>query len=91
VTGSFNAYKVEKKRFKIVENIGMGCFGGGGVIFSYPNFKSLQEGFDYIAKIDPYYTGKYGIVDNNNKEIKYDTRRKQREKETIRRINQKGP
>ena len=68
MTGSFNPYTVEKKRFRIMEQRQSAC---EEVIFSYPNFKSLQEGLDYIAKIDPEYTGRYGITDNNdNKQIK---------------------
>lgn len=56
------------KRFKIYETVsGVGSEGRwtgmGEVIFSYPVFESLQEGLDWIHTVlDPYYTGKYGIV-----------------------------
>lgn len=58
-----------KRRFIIMERFTIygttGCFTGG-FIGSYPHFKSLQEGLDYIHKVlDPYYTGKYGIVIND--------------------------
>ena len=57
------------KRFKIYERIsGRGSKGPWSgfaeVIFAYPNFKSLQEGLDWIRDIcDPECTGHYGIVD----------------------------
>lgn len=51
------------KKFKIYENRGYGwCCE---VDFSYPIFKSLQEGLRWVHRVlDPYYTGRYGIVNN---------------------------
>lgn len=44
-----------------MEKIGLSC---NEVCFSYPIFKSFQEGSDYISRIDPYYV-KYFLVDEN--------------------------
>lgn len=54
---------VPKKRFKIYEHINGGI---AEVVFSYPIFKSLEEALKWINDIlDPYYTGRYGVVEDN--------------------------
>jgi hypothetical protein len=53
---------IPKKRFRLVRTEGR---GHAEVIFSYPAFKSLQEGLDYIREILDDTVGQYGIVDDH--------------------------
>lgn len=66
----FVPFTVPEKRFKIYENAPQ-VWGSKDTrlafaeyIGSYPDFKSVKEGLEWIRTIlDPYFTGKYGIVD----------------------------
>lgn len=57
-----------KRKFKIYQQVfGIGSKGRWNAmeeyIGSYPNFKSIEEGLEYIQKVlDSNFTGKYGIV-----------------------------
>ena len=54
---------IPKKRFRLVT-------GPREVVFKYPVFTSVEEGFAYIEKVlDPYLTGQYGIVDDAQTEL----------------------
>lgn len=57
-----------KRKFRIVEYTGNGS--SAEYIGSYPDFNSVEEGLDYIARVlDPYYTGHYGISVTPDQEL----------------------
>ncbi len=61
-----------KRKFAIFERVsGHGSkgpwTGTAEIIQSYPDFKSVEEAFEYIHDIlDPGYTGHYGVVINQD-------------------------